>query len=140
MPKSLPPAADLLAAARAYLEAELLPTLSGAARFKTRVILNVLAQVQRELEQGPALRAAEAGRLRALLGGDMPPGAAAGAAGDAGDTTGTRDDDTLAAQNRELARRIRAGEVAVDDPALIEHLRQTTRDALRINNPKWLKA
>jgi len=138
MPASLPPAADLLAAARAYLEGELLPTLSGAARFKTRVIVNVLAQVQRELEQGPALRAAEAAGLRALLG-EQSSGVAGATPPGTGDRPGTVDEAALAAQNRELARRIRAGAVDADDPALIEHLRRTTVGALRLNNPKWLR-
>ena len=118
MPKSLPPAADLLLAARTYLEQELLPKLSGRERFQTRVVINVLAQVQRELEQGPALEEAESARLRELLAESL---------------------DGLSAQNAELARRIRSGEIGWEDETLIEHLRQTLIGALEINNPKWLK-
>ena len=40
--------------------------------------------------------------------------------------------------SRELAARIRAGDLPLDDPALIDHLRQSLVEALRINNPKWI--
>ena len=43
MPISLPPAADLLLAAREYLEAEVLPQLRDDKWFNVRVALNVLA-------------------------------------------------------------------------------------------------
>ena len=42
------------------------------------------------------------------------------------------------ALSRELAARIRAGTIALDDPALLGHLRLSLVEALRINNPKWL--
>lgn len=123
MPQSLPPAADLLAAAREFLETDLLPTLSGRNRFQTRVTINVLAQVQRELEQGAAIDDGESQRLRALL--DL-------------------NDGDFTALNRELARRIREGEISWQDDSprageLIGHLRQAMGDALRINNPRWMK-
>jgi hypothetical protein len=38
----------------------------------------------------------------------------------------------------ELAERIRGGAIALDDPALRAHIRQSLADALAINNPKWL--
>jgi hypothetical protein len=38
----------------------------------------------------------------------------------------------------ELAERIRAGAISIDDPALRAHVRQSLEDALEINNPKWL--
>ena len=122
MPESLPPTGDLLLAARTYLERELLPQLSGRERFQTRVVINVLAQVQRELELGPGLEAAESARLQELLGDSLggPPGG-------------------VGEQNAELARRIRSGGIGWEDEALIEHLRQTLIGALEINNPKWLK-
>ena len=44
----------------------------------------------------------------------------------------------LAQVRRELAARIRAGDIALDDPALLDHLRQSLVEALRINNPKWI--
>ncbi|HMG55089.1 MAG TPA: DUF6285 domain-containing protein [Kofleriaceae bacterium] len=116
MPASKPDAAALLDAAIDYLERELLPTLSGYHRFQSRVTINVLAQVRRELALAPAQADAERARLAALLGHD-----------------GERD-----ALSRELAARIRAGELALDDPALLDHLRRSLVEALRINNPRWI--
>jgi hypothetical protein len=116
MPASKPDAAALLDAAIDYLERELSPTLTGYHRFQCRVTVNVLAQVRRELALAPAQSDAERARLVALLG-----------------HAGERDE-----LSRELAARIRGGAVALDDPALLEHLRLSLVEALRINNPRWI--
>lgn len=116
MPASKPEAPVLLDAAIDYLERELLPTLSGYHRFQCRVTVNVLAQVRRELALAPAQAEAERARLAGLLGHD-----------------GGRDE-----LSRELAKEIRGGTRPIDDPALLEHLRLSLVEALRINNPKWL--
>ena len=116
MPASKPEATALLDAALDYLERELLPTLSGYHRFQLRVTANVLAQIRRELALAPAHTEAERTRLTSLLG-----------------HAGERDE-----LSRELAARIRAGDIALDDPALLDHLRRSLVEALRINNPKWL--
>ena len=116
MPANAPEATVLLDAAIEYLERELLPSLSGYHRFQTRVTVNVLAQVQRELALAPEQESRERERLVALLG-----------------HPGDRD-----ALSRELAARIRSGAIALDDPALLDHLRRSLVEALRINNPKWL--
>ena len=42
------------------------------------------------------------------------------------------------ALSHELSERIRTGAIAIDDPALRAHVRQSLADALTINNPKWL--
>ena len=116
MPASKPDAPALLDAAIDYLERELLPTLAGYHKFQCRVTANVLAIVRRELALAPAQADAERARLSSLLG-----------------HPGERD-----ALSRELAARIRAGEGALDDPALLDHLRRSLVEALRINNPKWV--
>jgi hypothetical protein len=116
MPAIKPDAPALLDAAIDYLERELLPSLAGYHRFQCRVTVNVLAQVRRELALAPGQADAERARLIALLG-----------------HPGERD-----ALSRELAARIRAGDIALDDPALLDHLRQSLVEALRINNPKWI--
>src|SRR5262245_47517080 len=118
MPAIQPDATALLDAAIDYLERELLPSLAGYHRFQCRVTVNVLAQVRRELALAPSHADAERARLVALLG-----------------DTGQRERDAL---SRELAARIRAGEIALDDPALLDHLRRSLVEALRINNPKWI--
>ncbi len=116
MPESIPKAAVLLEAAVKYLETELMPTLAGYHRFQTRVTVNVLNTLRRELELRGAQAAAERSRLVAMLGHD-------------GD---------VEALSIELAERIRAGAISIDDPALRAHVRQSLADALAINNPKWL--
>lgn len=111
------PAADvLLQAAANYLERELLPTLEGYHRFQTRVSVNALNIVLRELRAAAQDDAAEAARLAELLGHGGE----------------------LATQNRELAEAIAEGRYALDDPRLRQHLRSTLRAALAINNPKWI--
>jgi hypothetical protein len=116
MPQSIPKAAVLLEAAVKYLETELMPTLDGYHRFQTRVTVNVLNTVRRELELRGAQADAERGRLVAMLGHD-------------GDV------ETLSI---ELAERVRTGAISIEDPALRTHVRQSLADALAINNPKWM--
>jgi hypothetical protein len=117
MPQSTPDMKLLLKAAVKYLEEELMPTLTGYHRFKVRVTGNVLNTVRRELELRANQAAAEHQRLVALLGHD----------GDVEDLS------------RELAIRIREGKLPLDHPKLREHIHQSLRDALSINNPKWLE-
>jgi hypothetical protein len=115
MPQSLPDSPTLLAAAVKYLENELMPSLSGYHRFNTRVTINVLNTIRRELEMLGAQQAAEGARLAAILGHDG----------------------NVAEMSRELCDLIRAGRIDLNDPALRAHVRQSLADALAINNPKW---
>jgi hypothetical protein len=114
MTQPRPSADELLEAVRSFLEEDLLPTLDGRLRFHTRVAVNVLDIVRRELAEGPAADAAERDRLVALLGreGDL---------------------DELAAA---LAHGLRAGEVDPDDPAVVDHLRATAATDVAIANPR----
>ena len=116
MPNSRPVATDLLAIVQEYLENAISPQVTGVHQFQLKIVSRVLSTVRRELELGPQADAAEAQRLRSLL-------ASVG---------------TLEELNTRLARAIRAGDFAVDDPVLLAHLRQANEDALRINHPKWL--
>lgn len=116
MPRSMPDAPTIVGAAIKYLEEELMPTLAGYHRFKTRVTINALGVVKREAELRAAQAAAESARLTAIVGHGGE----------------------LEALSAELAERIRSGAVSVDDPALRTHVRQSLADALAINNPKWM--
>lgn len=115
MPTSKPDATILLQAAMKYLEEELLPTLNGYYRFQTRVTINVLNTVRRELELRGAHAVDETTRLQAMLGHDGP----------------------LDSLNDEMCARIRSGAIAADDVALRDHVRRSLAGALAINNPKW---
>ncbi|HEX3405907.1 MAG TPA: DUF6285 domain-containing protein [Caulobacteraceae bacterium] len=110
-----PSAAELIDAVAGFITNELAPTLTGRLAFHARVAANALAIVKRELEQGPAADRADAARLSALLGMD-------------GDAT---------ALTEELCRRIESGEIAADDPALIDHLWATTLATLAVDQPNY---
>lgn len=116
MPHSRPVATDLLAIVQEYLENDISPQVSPVHQFQLKIVSRVLSTVKRELELAPQANEEEVARLKALL----------------------RRDGTLDELNAALARAIRAGDFAVDDPALLAHLRSSIEDALRINNPKWL--
>ena len=115
MPQSIPNVSTLLGAAVKYLEQELMPTLSGYHRFQTRVTVNVLNIVRRELEMREACESAERDRLTAIIGHEGP----------------------VEALNDELCDLIRNDRINLNDSGLREHVRQSLADALAINNPKW---
>jgi hypothetical protein len=110
-----PTAAELIDAVSEFISHDVAPTLTGRLAFHARVAVNVLAIVRRELLQGPDADRADAQRLAGLLG-------------EAGDP---------AALTEELCRKIAAGEIAADDPALIDHLWATTLDTLAIDQPGY---
>jgi|SRR5215475_1169310 len=116
MPRSTPDTATLLEAAVKYLEDELMPTLKDYHRFKTRVTINVLNTIRRELELGGSQAAEERSRLAAILGHEG----------------------AVEEMSKELAKLIRDKGIPLDDPALNTHLRLSLAEALKINNPKWL--
>jgi hypothetical protein len=116
MPKATPAAPDLLDTVREFMERDLLPVVSGDLRFQCRVAINVLGIVVRELDLAPVQREAESHRLALLLGHE----------------------ESIDELNRELARRIREGEMGEETPGLLDHLRATSVEALRIDNPKWI--
>jgi hypothetical protein len=116
MPNSRPAAAELVEAVREFLEREVLPSLTGDRRFQGRVAMNVLGIVARELELGPAADRTEHAALAALL-----------------DRGGPLDE-----LRRTLAERIRDGHIDADRDDILAYVRATLRDALAINNPKWL--
>ena len=110
-----PTAPELIEAVREFITRDVAPTLTGRLAFHARVAANVLGIVGRELAQAPAADRADAARLAALLGVEGQP----------------------AALTEELCRRIAAGEIAADDPALIEHLWATTLATLAVDQPGY---
>jgi hypothetical protein len=110
-PHDVPTAAQLVAAVRDFLQTDVLPAVEGRVRFHTRVAINVLGMVEREIELGPAQAEEHAARLAAL-----------GVADDA-----------------ELAAAVREGRIA-DDHALVTALEQAVRAKLEVANPAYLGA
>jgi hypothetical protein len=115
MPRSIPDAPALIAAAVKYLEQELLPTLSGYHRFQTRVTVNVLNTIRRELDSRDVFDSAERNRVSAITGHEGP----------------------LDKLNYELCEMIRTGAIDLNDPVLRDYVKQSLEHALAINNPKW---
>ncbi len=110
-----PTAAELIAAVAGFLEREVQPELAGRLAFHTKVAINALRIVERELGAGPEFAAEELARLRALTG----------------------DDGDVAALNAILAQRIRSGELSIEAGALRDHLRRSVLSRLAIDNPRY---
>ena len=118
--QDLPTAAELVEAVREFLEKDVFPVLEGRTQFHTRVAMNVLGIVQRELEESNRVDASERARLVALL-----------RRSDASDAS-------LLELNGELAAGIRDGSLDAPREQILDHLRETLRDKLAIANPKYL--
>jgi hypothetical protein len=109
----LPGAAELLGAVAEYLEQQLLPELEGSRQFNTRVSVNVLRIVQRELGQPDDASLHD--QLKALLGAEGE----------------------VEALLVQLAERIRSGGFDENAPRLLAFLRQHTLARLAVDSPKY---
>jgi hypothetical protein len=105
-----PTAAELVEAVRDFLLSDVTEATEGRVRFHARVAANVLGMVQRELELGPAMEAAQADRLGRL--------------GFSSET--------------ELAAAIRTGTLDDRYAEVAAAVRATVRDKLLVANPKYL--
>ncbi|HLN28062.1 MAG TPA: DUF6285 domain-containing protein [Gemmataceae bacterium] len=127
-----PTMAELVSAAKLYLEGELIPTLTDARlRFQTLVAANVLAIVERELEHEEDHLSDEWQSLAEILGqpGQAPERQSA-----------LRE--MVRQGNRQLCEGIRAGKF--DEPARFRALsalvRRQVERKLEIANPRYLAA
>lgn len=109
-PHDRPTADELVEAVREFLERDVMPATEGRVQFHTRVAVNVLAMVQRELELGPEQAAAHHERLEALG----------------------------FAHEAELAAAIRRGDIDDRYDEVKEAVAATVRDKLTVANPKYL--
>jgi len=112
-----PSLAELVEAVKAFVDKTAAPNLSGHAAFHARVASNVLATIQRELEQGPTAESDEKGRLLKLLNNP--------------------EDEELDTLNRTLCNRIRTGDMTPATPGLIDHLKTTAIAQLNIDQPRY---
>jgi len=110
-PHDVPTAAQLVEAVREFLERDVMEATEGRVRFHTRVAINALGMVQRELEVGPAQAAAHRASLERL---------------------GVRDEAGLAAA-------IRSGELDDRRSEVIDVLRETVRAKLEVSNPRYVE-
>jgi len=105
-----PSAQQLVESVREWLERDVLAGTTGRLQFHTRVAVNVLSMVERELQLGPTQAQVHRDRLAQL---------------------GCRDD-------AELARKIREGELDDRLPEVRDLVWATVRDKLTVANPKYL--
>ena len=110
-----PTPTELIKAVADFLRNEITPVIKGHNAFKLRVGINALDLVTRQLSLADASDAAEAARLKALLGMQG----------------------SLLELNRVLSDRIAKGEVDLQTPGLTEHLWQTTMDKLAVDQPNY---
>jgi len=111
-----PTAVELLEAVREFLESDVMPSVEGRVRFHTRVAVNAVGMLERELRLGPGLDAAERQRLAALLGHDTD----------------------LKELTAELARRIRDGSLDDRHNDTVAAVRESVRAKLLVANPNYV--
>jgi hypothetical protein len=112
-----PTAAELVEAVREFLQRDVAPAVEGRLAFHTRVAINALGIVERELTIGPGLDAAQRSRLAALLGHD----------------------DDLRDLLVELAARIRDGSLDDRRDEVLGCVRAAVRAKLEVANPRYLE-
>jgi len=111
----MPSSEELLASVRDFLRGDVREGLGKRDGFMALVASNSLDIVLREMTLGPAHAAAEQERLAALLG-----------------STGLLDD-----LRWQLVRGLRDGSIALEQPGLTDHLRNTAVNQLAIDQPKY---
>jgi hypothetical protein len=112
-----PTAVELLEAIREFLEQDVMPAVEGRVQFHSRVAINALGMLERELRLGPGLDAAERARLGALLGHDAD----------------------VATLNAELAARIRDGSLDDRHGEVAAAVRESVRAKLLVANPGYIR-
>ncbi|WP_024517304.1 DUF6285 domain-containing protein [Bradyrhizobium sp. Tv2a-2] len=110
-----PTPTELTKAVADFLRDDIAPTPSGHSAFKLRVAINILDLVTRQLTLEKGSDAAEAARLRQMLGMDS----------------------SLIELNGVLSDKIASGEMDLRTPGLAEHLWQTTMDKLAVDQPGY---
>ena len=116
MASDRPDAAELLDAIREFLERDVMAATEGRVQFHTRVAINGLNMVTRELRMDPTVAAEERKRVAAILGHDGTP----------------------ADLERELAARIRDGSLDASQDDVRAHVRAAVRNKLLLANPDYL--
>jgi hypothetical protein len=111
-----PTAVELLEAIREFLEQDVMSSVEGRVQFHTRVAINALGMLEREVRLGPELDAAERERLAALLGHDAD----------------------LRTLTIELATRIRDGSLDHRRDKVVGAVRASVRAKLLVANPDYV--
>ncbi|MEL6724229.1 MAG: DUF6285 domain-containing protein [Pseudomonadota bacterium] len=112
-----PSVLELLQAVKSFIDETAAPQLKGHAAFHARVASNALSTAMRDLEQRPNAATQERDGLTELLG----------------PSNGL----SLDALNRSLSEKIKSGEMTVQTPGLLAHLKQTTMAQVEIDQPRY---
>lgn len=112
-----PSVSELIQAVKNFIDETAGPNLTGHAAFHARVASNALATVLRDLENRPTHETEEKTRLMTLL--KAPEGT------------------DLATLNRKLSEEIRAGNLTLKTPDLLQHLKATTIAQVEIDQPRY---
>ena len=115
MSTNRPTTKELAEAVREFLETKVQPAVDAHTSFHTRVAVNVMKIIERELELGPKLDAEEHERLKRLL-----------------DRNGS-----LKELNSLLCEKLRDGSMDYKNEAVVDHFRKTTMGRLSIDNPRY---
>jgi hypothetical protein len=110
-----PTPVELTKAVADFLRNDIIPAITGHNAFKLRVAVNALELVTRQLTLEEGSDAAEAARLRELLGMQG----------------------SLIELNGALSEKIAKGEIDLQTPGLANHLWQTTMDKLAVDQPNY---
>jgi hypothetical protein len=110
-----PTSLELIDAVIGFIDQRAVPQLKDRDAFLAKVAVNALAAVRREIELGPQAEAAALERLRDLLGHD-------------GDFAGL---------NAELCDKLTSGELTLESPEVLAHLKASIIDQVRIDQPNY---
>ena len=125
MTQDRPDAAELLDAVAEFIVDDVREWAPREKRFQVLVAANLCAVVARELRAGEAPLAADLTLFRELLGGGAEP------------LHGTELHDAVREAERELARRVRAGELDDRLDELADRLREHVRRKLDVARPGY---
>ena len=112
-----PSVLELLQAVKSFIYETAAPQLKGHAAYHALVASNALSTAMRDLEQRPNAATLERDGLTELLG----------------PSNGL----SLDALNRSLSEKIKSGEMTVQTPGLLAHLKQTTMAQVEIDQPRY---
>ncbi|MCG8317117.1 MAG: DUF6285 domain-containing protein [Pseudomonadales bacterium] len=114
---SNPSATTLLNAVKEFLIDDVSPQLNKHSAFHLKVACNILSIVAREFDQGAELNSTAIKQLQTLLQ--------------------ESDDNSVESLNQKLCAAIQSGQIKIEDPALLQCLKDITQRQVAIDNPKY---
>lgn len=112
-----PSVRELIQAVKNFVDETAMPELNGRAGFHARVTSNVLGTILRDIEMRESADKREKVRLLDLLNASA--------------------ETPLPKLNDDLCQRIRAGELTIRSDELMDHLKMTAIDQLKVDQPNY---